>query len=193
MSQDKIYDVMTKATSLANAGDFIGAVEIAEELIEEYPDFIPVLCFIGDMYLHLGSPVLAIDPLEKAVNYQPDFFQSHYLLGCALGRTMSFQSAIHYLKITDNLEANHTEINRNLGWMLCMIGELSEVSPPSAELNKAIKIDPTNSLAYNDIAVSYLLGNRKLPQKSKLWFEKALKLNPQNEFIRNTFEAFMKD
>lgn len=190
MSQDKIYDVMMKATSLADAGDFMGAVEMAEELIKEYPDFVPTLCFIGDMYLHLGSPVMAIDSLEKAVNYKPDFYQSHYLLGCALGRTMSFQRAIHHLRIADKLEPNHTEINRNLGWMLCMIGELTEGSPPSAELNKAIKIDPTNSLAYNDMAVSYLVGKSKSPQKAKLWFEKALKLNPQSEFIRNTYESF---
>jgi tetratricopeptide (TPR) repeat protein len=126
MSENKIYDVMMKATSRADAGDFMGAVEIAEELIKEYPDFVPALCFIGDMYLHLGSPVLAIDSLEKAVNYKPDFYQNHYLLGCALGRTMSFQRALHHLKIADKLEPNHTEIKRNLGWMLCMIGELTE-------------------------------------------------------------------
>ncbi|MDI6803278.1 MAG: hypothetical protein QME58_05455 [Bacteroidota bacterium] len=189
MSQEKIYDVMMKASSLADAGDFMGAVEMTEELLKECPDFVPVLCFIGDMYLHLGSPVLAIDPLEKGVNYQPGFYQSHYLLGCALGRTMNFQLALHHLRIADKLEPNHTEINRNLGWILCIGGKLSE---GRRLLNKAIKIDPTNSLAYNDMAVSYLLGNRKFPQKAKLWFEKAIKLNPQNEFIRNTFEAFMK-
>ncbi len=190
MSREKIYDVMTKAASLADAGDFMGAVEMVEELLKEYPDFVPILCFIGDMYLHLGSPVLAIDPLEKAVNNKTDFFKSHYLLGCALGRTMSFQRAIHHLKIADKLEPNHTEINRNLGWMHCMIGELSE---GRKLLKKAIKIDETNSLAFNDMAVSYMIGKSKSPQKAKLWFEKALKLNPQSEYIRNTFEAFMKD
>lgn len=35
MSQDKIYDVMTKAESLADAGDFIRAVEMVEELTRE--------------------------------------------------------------------------------------------------------------------------------------------------------------
>lgn len=180
---------MNKAASLADAGDFMGAVEMAEELIKEYPDFVPALCFIGDMYLHLGSPVLAIDPLEKAVNYKPDFSKSHYLLGCALGRTMSFQRAIHHLKIADNLEPNQTEINRNLGWMHCMIGELAK---GRKFLDKAIKLDPTNSFAYTDMAVSYVVSKVKSPQKAKSWFEKALELNPQSEFIRSTYESFMK-
>jgi Tfp pilus assembly protein PilF len=190
MSQERINEVMMKATSLADGGDFIGAVEMAEELIKEYPDFVPGLCFIGDIYLHLGSPVLAVDPLEKAVNYKPDFYQSHYLLGCALGRTMNFQRAIHHLKIADKLEPNHTEINRNLGWMLCMIGELAK---GRKILNKAITIDETNSLACNDMAVSYMIGKSNSPQKAKLWFEKALELDPQSEYIRSTYESFMKD
>lgn len=188
MSQEKIYEVMNKAISLADSGDFMGALEMAEELSKEYPDLVPILCFIGDMYLHLGSPVLAIEPLEKAVNSRPDIFHAHYLLGCALGRTMNFQRAIHHLKIADKLEPNHTEVNRNLGWMLCMTGKLRA---GRKLLKKAIKIDKTNSLAFNDMAVSYMIGKRQSPQKAKLWFEKALKLDPQNEFIRSTYESFM--
>lgn len=189
MSQEKINDVMMKAASLADAGDFLGAVEMAEELLKEYPNFVPILSFIGDMYLNLGSPVLAIDPLEKAVNLRSDISKIQYLLGCALGRTMNFQRAIHHLIIADKLEPDNTEINRNLGWIHCMIGEIAK---GRKFLNKAIKIDPTNGLACNDMAVSYMIGKSKSPQKAKRWFEKALELNPESEFIRSTYESFMK-
>lgn len=188
MSQKKIYDVMMKATSLADAGDFLAAVEIAEELIKEFPDLVPALCFVGDMYLHIGSPVLAIEPLEKAINHKPDFYKSHYLFGCALGRTMSFQRAIQHLTIANKLKSDDTEINRNLGWIHCMMGEITK---GRRFLKKAIKLDPTNSFAFNDMAVSYMIGEHKSPLKAKKWFEEAVKLNPENEYIKDTFVSFM--
>jgi Flp pilus assembly protein TadD len=180
---------MRQGLELADKGDLFGAIRHTEQLIKEFPDFPPGLCLLGDLYLQVGSPALAIDPLEKAVAAAPQHPYSQFLLGCGLGRTGNFTRAIHHLLIADQLRPNNPEILRNLGWMKSMHGEVKE---GRELLRKSIRLNPKNSLAYNDLGVSYMFTSDMDLRMAKRYIGKALELDPENKFIQGTWKSFQE-
>ena len=57
-------------------------------------------------------------------------------------------------------------------------------------LRKSIELDPKNSLAYNDLGVSYMFTNDMKLHLAEWWLRKALELDPTNKFILNTWSSF---
>ena len=112
-----------------------------------------------------------------------DPWVDQYLLGCAYGRCMKFQSAIRHLNIANRMNPENTEVIRNIGWIRCM---QKKKQLGRKLLRKAISLDPQNALAYNDLGASYLFEN-ELAEAQK-WIEKATQMDPEDEFISNTAE-----
>lgn len=189
MTQERIKSLMQQGLEFADKGDLFGAIRSIEQLLEEFPDFPPGLGFLGDLYLRVGSPTLAIDPLEKMVAAAPQHGYSQFLLGCALGRTGNLARAIHHLEIANRLRPNNAEILRNLGWMKSMKGEVRE---GRQFLRKSLKLDSKNSLAYNDLGASYMFTNDVNLRMAKQFIGKALELDPENPFIQNTWKSFQE-
>ncbi|MBI4547028.1 MAG: tetratricopeptide repeat protein [Ignavibacteriae bacterium] len=130
---------------------------------------------------------MALDPLEKAVQIDPQHDFSQFLLGCALGRLGKFARALSHLQIADQLRPNNPEITRNIGWMMCMQGNFKE---GRTLLRRAIKLYPKNALAYNDLGASYLFGEDIDIDLAERWFKKALEIDPDNAFIQSTYASF---
>ena len=178
---------MRAAYELSQKGDLFAAISQIEQLLKESPNFPPALCLLGDLFLQAGSPALAVDPLERAVDLSPEIVYSQFLLGCALGRLGNFSRAIHHLTIADRHKPDNPEIIRNLGWMKCMSGDVMD---GRALLRQSIKLDPKNSLAYNDLGVSYMFTNDMRLDEAERWLRKALTLDPENAFIQSTWASF---
>lgn len=53
---------------------------------------------------------------------------------------------------------------------------------------KAVEIDPTYAAAFNDLAIGY--EHEGLPDKARQAYESALKLDGENEYIRQNYEMF---
>ncbi|HEY7791369.1 MAG TPA: tetratricopeptide repeat protein [Vicinamibacterales bacterium] len=53
---------------------------------------------------------------------------------------------------------------------------------------KAVEIDPTYAAAFNDLAIGY--EHEGMPDKARQAYEKALKLDADNDYIRQNYEMF---
>jgi tetratricopeptide (TPR) repeat protein len=181
--------LMRQSLDLAQQGDLLGAIEKLEEQTRQYSSYGPAHCLLGDLYLQVGSPMLAIEPLEKAVRLAHEYSLPQYLLGCAFGRLANFQPALDHLFIADRLKPNDPEILRNIGWMKCMSGEVKE---GRSYLRRSIKLDPKNGLAYNDLGASYMFTQDSNLKLAERWLKKALELEPNSAFIQNTWQSFQE-
>lgn len=179
--------IVNKAIDLASTGEFREAIELLYEVIDRYPDFVMGYELIGDYYLRIAQPELAIRPLEMALEIDPDSYMTHFLLGCAYGRTLRFDEAIEELEMAHELKPDENEILRNIGWITCMSGDLER---GRNFLQQALKISPQNGLIYNDLAASYLFTQDRDLKKARYWFEKALTVEPDEPFIQQTYAAF---
>jgi Flp pilus assembly protein TadD len=189
IAKEQVETVMRQALDLADCGDLLGGIEKLEELTKQYSNYVPAQCFLGDLYLQIGSPMLAIEPLEKAVHASPEVPLSQYLLGCALGRLGKFERALHHLYTADRLRPNDPEILRNIGWMKCMSGDVKD---GRTYLRRSIKLDPKNGLAYNDLGASYMFTRDFNARLAERWLKKALQTEPNNAFIQSTWKSFQE-
>jgi tetratricopeptide (TPR) repeat protein len=188
-TKEQVESLMQRAVKHADSGDLLSAIEKIEELTRQHPNYVPAYCLLGDLYLQIGSPMLAIEPLEKAVQASPKVPLSQYLLGCALGRLGKFQRALHHLSTADRLRPNDPEILRNIGWMKCISGDVKE---GRSYLRRSIRLDPKNGLAYNDLGASYMFTHDFNPRLAERWLKKALQTEPNNAFIQNTWKSFQE-
>lgn len=53
---------------------------------------------------------------------------------------------------------------------------------------KAVEIDPTYAAAFNDLAIGY--EHEGMPDKARQAYETAIKLDGNNEYIRQNYEMF---
>ena len=105
----------------------------------------------------------------------------HYLLGCAYGRCLKFQSAIKHLNIADKMNPENAEVIRNMGWIRCMQERKAD---GRKLLEHAIQLDPDNALAYNDLGASYMFDEDF--EQARQWIAKATEMDPDDEFIIST-------
>ena len=71
--------------------------------------------------------------------------------------------------------------------MKCMSGDVDD---GRKLLRQSIKLDPKNSLAYNDLGVSYMFTNDMRLDEAERWLRKALTLDPENASIQSTWASF---
>lgn len=192
MKSDAGMDEVTQQTiaqaiELAENGEIREAIELLYEVIDRYPDFENGYEMIGEYYLLNAQPEMAIRPLEIALEMNQENFIAHFLLGCAYGRTLLFDEALEELNIAREMQPKDPEVLRNLGWITCMSGDLKQ---GRQILLEAMKIAPQNGLIYNDMAASYMFTKSRDLEQAKYWLELALQVEPDEPFIRQTYQAF---
>lgn len=180
---------LEKAIELAEKGDYREAIELLFELVDRNPDFVMGYELIGDYNLRNSHPELAIRPLEIALEINQDSFVSHFLLGCAYGRTLRFEDALEELEIAREMNPRENEVLRNIGWITCMQGNLEE---GRKYLREAMDVEPQNGLIYNDLAASYMFSSERDLTKAEFWLKKALEVEPEDPFIQQTHQAFQE-
>jgi len=186
---DSARQIVEKAIELAAKGDFREAIELLYEVVERFPNFIAGYELIGDLYLKIAKPDLAIRPLEMALEINPDRYLTHFLLGCAYGRMLRFEEALEELEIARQMRPDDSEILRNMGWVSCMAGD---VIRGREILYQALEMNPDNGLIYNDLAASYLFTSDRDLHKAGYWLEKALEVEPDEPFIQETYAGYLE-
>lgn len=205
-----LYDELHFIEHLMAAGKIPVATNMLQQLSNEFPENYYVTSMLGECYLHCGKPELAVKPLlwatkrfperdrdfhrkfrgeqamiEKLRGYfsELDVWFDYYLLGCAYARLAKFQHAMQSLNIANRINPDNTEILRNMGWIRCM---QQKKRSGRYLLRRAIRLDPENALAYNDLGASYLFDERF--SDAKKWIKKAQTMDPNDRFIKNTAE-----
>lgn len=181
-------EIVQKAVNLAAQKEYREAIELLFEVVDRFPQFVTGFEMIGDFYLKAAQPALAIRPLEMALEIDQERFFSHFLLGCAYGRALRFDEAIEELEIAREMKPDDAEVMRNLGWITCMSGNLEK---GRKHLMEALEINSRNGLIYNDLAASYLFSQTRNLEKARYWLEKALEVEPEEPFIKQTHQAFL--
>ena len=131
------------AQSLFDQGRYsaaIGQIAIALEINPASPGS---LLLLGNAHSNSGHPELAVEPLQRLVQDQPDHFAGHFNLAAAYAQQDRFAEASeHYslalgldpLHPTARLSAAKVEVNlRNFQQALDLTQRWAEVTPPSVD------------------------------------------------------------
>jgi tetratricopeptide (TPR) repeat protein len=138
-------------TDMFESGKFSSTVDVAEQLLVQFPSSVFILNVLAECHGKLGDDIKAIS-----------FYQS----------TMKNILPSDGDKVSKSYLPN---IHNNMGVCLKSVGflDLSEES-----LKKAIKLDPKSSTAYNNYG--NLLSDQAKMEKAQKSFLKAIELDPSN-------------
>ena len=139
---------------------------------------------IGDNYLSLRNFDKARKALDRALSLNSHSANANYLQGFLKSAVGDFEESVRLLERADELQPNHPEILRCLGWSYFHSGHKKK---GIILLERALALAWDDCLILCDLGVCYL--NERDFGRSISLFRKVLQLEPGNEKARECLEA----
>ncbi len=161
------------------AGMYDYAIDLINKFIDEnpYSDF--AWFSLGNMYLNIDKYEEAIRAFEFATVVKDDFHEAYFNLGSSLMKVERFEDAIEAFKssLTDDFQdpVTHNFIGH------CYI-VLEKNMDAITHFQHAVDFSPDYADGWLGFAVAY--SNLEDYQESLLYIEKAIKLNPKNNYYQ---------
>ena len=105
---DKKDKGIKHGSELAEQGNYAGAIEEYNKVVEIVPNNRRVYIFRGDAYMHLGKYDLALADLNKSVELNPDSSKGYFYRAIVYYITGKFDLAIADIQKTKLLEEKNT-------------------------------------------------------------------------------------
>jgi tetratricopeptide (TPR) repeat protein len=153
MNMDKIKSIIVEIEKIKNSWDYKKAEEIVENALIKYSDDYRLYEEIADINLYNGN----FNKAEKAINFALELNSIsatwNYLKGFLLLSQDKIKEALKYLKKSNELMWNNSEVLRNLGWAYTLIWETSKWI---AILKRALNLSPWDELIKEDLAMALI-------------------------------------
>ncbi len=174
-------DLYQKASTLAQANDFKGAIEQLKLAVEAYPNFVNALNQIGVLYLKQNDLKMAIEAFESALKVKPDAYEPLLNRAIVLFRLSRFEDARAALGDVIKVKPESAVAYYYLGRTL---NKLKKDAEAETAYLTSIKISPTDfPETYRLLAAIYLNRGALEPVVENL--ETYLKLVPKTPDAEN--------
>jgi len=181
---EDILDALEHIEELKIKGNHKESISEAEKLLCEDPDCVPALEEIADNYVSINDFERAEKACNRVLSLDHDSHIAYYILGFIRSNQQKWTEASKYLKLSNDLHGNNPEILRCLGWSLFNNGKQTQ---GVVILERALNIDPDNSLTLCDLGVCYLQS--KNFEKSINLLKRAIEIDPDNKRIQECYKA----
>ncbi len=182
--EPNINYLFNEADKLKMAGEHQEAIRICEKILNSDLDNETAYEEIGDNYLSMREYKKAEKALIQALRLNPLSANAHYLIGFSHSALGNWQISIEHLERADQLQSNHPEILRCLGWSIFHSGERKQ---GLVILERSLALSPNDPLILSDLGICYL--NNKEFDKARNLFNQVLAIEPNNEKIKECLYA----
>lgn len=165
-------------------GEHLDAIKLCEQILVQDLNCVEAYEEIGDNYLSLRQYDKAKKALNRALQLHARSANANYLLGFVFSAIGSFKKSIEYLENADEIQPNHPEILRCLGWSIFHDGQHKR---GLIILERALNLKNDDPLILSDLGICYL--NEKNFDRSSILFKKVLAIEPNNEKARECLNA----
>ena len=161
------YNLGYTYTALERPDDAKAEYERAIALDPANPKMAPAYRNLG-MTLLAKDPAAAVEPLERAAEFQPQDPRAKWLLGTALERSGKIAPAIEQFQAAQKLDSQDVEISASLAYALLSAGRFQEAE---AAYRATLSLHPDGAplrQAQLGLANS-LVGQKKLDEAASEW------------------------
>jgi tetratricopeptide (TPR) repeat protein len=181
---DQAVQVLEEAERLKLNCQHEESIALLENLLSDDPANVAALEELADNELSLERYDRAVAAAKQAVVLDHKSYMGHYILGVAASLRGEWQKAYEELHLANELRSNNAEILRCLGWVLFSMEKRVQ---GIATLERAVNLDPHNTLSLCDLGVCYLQARNY--KKSLSLFEFVLDLDPMNDRARDCVDT----
>jgi len=141
-------NALAYALRLQQEGRIKGAVQLYTRILEQAPNHVDALHFLGLAQFQLGDGEAAVDWIRRAIALKPDFAGAYNNLGNVLKCLNRFADAAQAYHRVIELEPDNADAYNNLGTLLRAQGE-----PDEAEtvLRRALALQPQHAGALHNL------------------------------------------
>ncbi len=165
-------------------GEHQQAIKTCERVLTQDLDCQEAYEEIGDNYLSLKLYDKAEKALLQSLRINPLSANAHYLYGFTKSALGEWAESIDHLEKADEIQPNHPEILRCLGWSIFHSGKRKQ---GLVILERSLNLSPQDPLILSDLGVCYL--NDKNFDRAKFLFKQVLDLEPENEKVKECLYA----
>ncbi|MBI2464492.1 tetratricopeptide repeat protein [Candidatus Peregrinibacteria bacterium] len=178
------YELIVQADEKKLKGEHMDAIKICEKILNEDLRCIEAYEEIGDNYLSLKEFEKAEKALLKAIQLKGHSANANYLLGFVYSSLAQWKKSIKHLELADEIQKNHPEILRCLGWSLFHGGQRKK---GVIILERSLNLAPADCLILCDLGVCYL--NERNFERAIHLFARALDIEPSNEKAKECLDT----
>lgn len=182
-----VNNLLAESEDLKISGDHPRAIELLQKLIMNEPNCVEAYEELGDNFLSLKKMDAAEKALREAVRVDPKSSNAHYLLGFLFSMQQKWSASVKTLRQADELNSNHPEILRCLGWSIHNANRKSQQGLALLERSQTLQPDDPNILC--DLGVCYMNSDQN--DRARKTFSRVLELSPTSEQAREC-ENFLR-
>ncbi|TVQ45779.1 MAG: tetratricopeptide repeat protein [Saprospirales bacterium] len=129
----------------------VEAIEVMEDIVDIYPERVPSLLKLGELYLIMGFYDDAIQAFNRVILVEPNHPDALFMKGLTFRDQGDTSRALRFLQATINSDPSYTDAYLILGKLHQRLGN------PIAErfLENAIRLEPDNPVVYHALAEYY--------------------------------------
>ena len=173
LNEDPTDEQFQTLTNLYNRGALDEALEIAQKLLQQFPDSARIYNIQGAINASLENYDLAIQSYLEALKIKPDYAQAYNNIGVSLRICGQLEPAIESYNQALMIKPAYVQALSNLGIALQDNGKLEKAE---RNFKKALEIDPYYTEAYYNLGLALQKkGNLKT---AKFNYLKALEIEP---------------
>ncbi|MDA8129101.1 MAG: tetratricopeptide repeat protein [Betaproteobacteria bacterium] len=161
-------------------GRYAEAVTLARTMTEHFPQHAFGWKTLGVVYMQLGRPADALDPMRKTAALSPNDVEAHYNLGVTLQELARLQEAESSYRRALRIKPNYADALCNLGVTLRNLGHQEEAEE---NLRKAVQIKPDYAEAHNNLSAT--LKDLGRLDEAEASCRQALQIKPHNAAAHN--------
>lgn len=161
---DKVRDIILQVEDLKQDKKFEEAIKLIEQNLWSYSEDYRLYEELSDIFLYKGH----LDKALKAINFSLELNQNsatgNYLKGFILLSKDKVTEAIEFLKKSNQLIGNNSEVLRNLWWAYTLVGESEKWI---SILKRALNLSPWDELITEDLWMA-LIGAGEINEGNTL-------------------------
>jgi tetratricopeptide (TPR) repeat protein len=166
------------------SGDYVEALRYYKKAIAQYPFNAATYSEIGTCYQQLKQYPKAIEAYKQAIAIEPDYTIAIGALAGIYYSQGRYDDALEMYEKVIKIKPN-PQTYRMIGLLLDITGRCEEAVEA---FRNAIKTNPKDAIAYNDLGTVYFKLNRA--EEAIKAFEKAKEIDPNCAFAYNNLGSF---
>ncbi len=150
-------------------------LELAERLIQDFPNNINPIMLMGSLWQRHGDATKAIEYFNKVLEQDPKRSDVYKGIGWFFMHKEQYEQAIGYWQKAIEIDPNIPGVHNNIA--IALMGQ-NKQNQAIEELEKDIQISPRSSFNYFLLGQLYL--RQKEYEKARNNYEKAIEIQPNN-------------
>ncbi len=180
--QDQIMASVKLGALYLKLKDYSRAIDVYRKALQYDPNNLYILEALASSYIIKQDYAQSLKVFEEILSLKPDDRLVHHRIASLALQLGDYEKSLRHYRIIENESRNQHDVQRGIGFALYQLKRASESVP---FFEKAAQLNERDVLSLTLLAA--ILQDKKEFERSDMYFEKALRIEPENDMILNNY------